>query len=331
MGGDHINNKAIIEKKIPVVFASNNDYVKYLSVTILSFLVNNVKNELYIYIFHRDISEENQRKLIEMVENRGGWIRLVNVKDYIIDNQWYIDGRITIESYYRILVPVILKEWDKVLYYDVDVVCNSDLNELYDLEIGESWIAGVVAQGNDNRAEYCREHLGISSDTYIYAGGIIFNNKVLREIEWLDICMTAMSEKGYFKWHDMDLLNMVCFGHIYYMNPKWNMTVGYLVNQKKVSDANALTLDMIDCYVIHYATAKPWLTEINDVNTFFWKYVNESPFGSEIIAAYRCISDTKVHFCTLCQEGCVSLLYILKCLMKASTERVERLLVWRKR
>lgn len=310
-------------KKIPIVFSSDNNYVKYLSIALKSVCEHNINNQFYIYIFHTNISNDNQIRLKEL-EDENNIIEFINVDGELDEQKLFVDSRITKEAYYRILIPQLLPEWDKVLYLDVDIICLRDVSVWYDIDIGNNWVGGVVCTGNENRAEYVRSHLGISEENYIYSGGIVINNKELRKIDWIGMCMQALEEKKYFKWHDQDLINMVCYGHIYFYDPKWNMTVGRLRKEKGVLSEQDITKEMIDCYIIHYATHKPWRSEMNVVMSYYWKYVNECPFTTEIMNDYRVISDCKAHFLQLCKEGEISLMHIVRCLMSALKERISK-------
>lgn len=118
---------------------------------------------------------------------------------------------------------------------------------------------------------------------------------------------------------------MLCYKHIYFFDPKWNMTVGRLRKEKGVLDERHLKKEMIDCYIIHYASPKPWKAEMSEIMSYWWKYVNDSPFVTEILQDYRSISDCREHFLDLCQKGEISLFYIMKCLMKALGQRIMKI------
>lgn len=136
------------------------------------------------------------------------------------------------------------------------------------------------------------------------------------------MCEQALDEKKYFKWHDQDLINMLCYKHIYFYDPKWNMTVGRMRKEKGGLNVKDLKKEMVDCYVIHYASPKPWRAEMCEIMTYWWKYVNDSSFATELVEDYYTISNTQGHFLDLCDQGKVSLACIMKCLVSALKERI---------
>lgn len=309
---------------IPIVFAVNNNYVKYVSVAITSIIRHkNVENKYLIYVFHSDITPENQSRLMQMSSDNVH-IECIDVSEKIDRALLYVDGRITEETYYRVLIPDILPQWDKVIYLDSDLICLSDIAPMLSIDMGTNEIAGVITVGNENRAEYTIEHLGIPSEKYINAGVLVFNNAVLRQKPFLQECYRLLKEKKYLKWHDQDLLNTLCFGRICFLDPKWNTTVLRLVKEKGYNSEREVQKKDLNCCIIHYASLKPWKSEMREVALPFWECVYDTPFAHDIICAYEEISDTKRHFKDMCTKGNTSLAFIIKCLMAGLECRLGR-------
>ena len=309
---------------IPIVFAVNDNYVKYVSVTITSIIRHKNKTDQYlIYIFHRDISAVHQEQLTQMSADNLQ-IECIDVNGKIDRSLLYVDGRITEETYYRILIPNILSQWDKVIYLDSDLICLSDIAPMLSVDMGTNEIAGVITVGNENRAEYTIEHLGIPSENYINAGVLIFNNAVLRQKPFLQECYRLLKEKKYLKWHDQDLLNTLCFGRIYFLDPKWNTTVLRLVKERDYSSEREVQKKDLDCCIIHYASVKPWKSEMREVTLPFWECVYATTFTHDIISAYDEIGDTKRHFKDMCAKGSISLGLIFQCLIAGLKNRIKK-------
>jgi len=109
-------------KIIPIVFASNNNYVPYLGVALYSLIKNSSKDYQYnIYIFYTDITDYNQKRL-ERMEAENVKIKCVDVTEYVKDKKVKIVGHFTIEAIYRLIIPYVIPQYDKVLYFDSDLV-----------------------------------------------------------------------------------------------------------------------------------------------------------------------------------------------------------------
>jgi len=316
----------VLRKQIPIAFAVNDNYLKYLSVVIASILNFQRQNEQYFfYILHRDISYEHQEILLKWGGKRKIQIKFINVSQMIDHSLCYVSGYVTEETYYRILVPELLTQWEKVIYMDCDIVCLSNLGDILDEMDKDSnvWLSGTMASRNDSRSDYCREHLGISSDTYIFAGMLLMNVTELRSIGFKERCYDFLREKKWLKQHDMDLINAVCYGHIQILKQCWHTTVGEIAYSKGKS-VKEVRVDELDCHMLHYATVKPWKTELCDVTLPYWKYVFESPFSTEIVEAYKNISDTKIHFTCMCEKGEISLGFLASMFLKSIKARINK-------
>lgn len=304
--------------KIPIVFSVNDHYVKYCSVALQSIIQNCSKdNFYYIYILYSQITENAKEKLSKMSSDNI-IIEYIDVHDKIDSELLFVDGHVTEETYYRILIPDVLSQWKKVIYLDVDIVCNVDIELLMEIDIAESLIAGVVTVGNENRKEYTLKYLNIPYETYINAGVLVFNNEEINRRfsgRFKYYCYEYLRKKKVLKWHDQDLLNVVCYPSIYYLDSRWNTSLLRIITEKNRNNIEEINKDDIArCYILHYASNKPWNSKITTVSTFFWLYAYNSPFCSEIISEYGRIYDVSANFYSMCNTGEVSLKQMLKCL-----------------
>lgn len=321
---DERDENEMTTNNIPIVFAVNDNYVKYVSVAISSIIYHRGETEEYwIYIFHSDITEIHQEQLNRLT-NDNVHVECMSVKGKINRELLYIDGRITEETYYRILIPSLLPQWDKVIYLDSDLVCLSNIAPMLSTDIGENHIAGVVTIGNENRAEYTWKHLGIPSDNYINAGVLIFNNAVLRKQPFLDNCYKLLKEKKYLKWHDQDLLNTLCFGKIYFLEPKWNTTVLRIMKEKGYDSEKQIRKEDLNCCILHYASVKPWKSEMKEVMLPFWESAYHALFTRDIVCAYEEISDTREYFKNMCASGKISLALLMNCVAVSLKARIKK-------
>ena len=320
------HDNKVAERIIPVAFAVNDNYLKYASVTIASILHYQKEDERYFfYILHRNICQKHQTVLKDWITAQGAFVEFINVREKIDSRLLYVSGYVTEETYYRILIPELLPEWEKIIYMDCDIICLSNLGDILDItEFDEdTWLAGTMASRNEGRNNYCMEHLGIPSDTYIFAGMLIMNVRKLNETRFREKCLDFLKEKKWLKQHDMDLINAVGYGHIQILDQYWHTTVGAIAYNAGIS-AELLKKKDINCCMLHYATLKPWTTELIEVTLPFWQYVFCTPFSTEISEAYREISDTKKHFSDMCKRNEISLAFLIDLFVVALKERLKR-------
>ena len=63
---------------------------------------------------------------------------------YILDKYLY-PNYITSESFYRLFMPAIFSQYDKMLYLDSDTIVCKDLSQLYNNDI-DNFYAGVIKE-----------------------------------------------------------------------------------------------------------------------------------------------------------------------------------------
>lgn len=273
---------------IPVVLAADNNYRYPLMVTLLSSLMNAKKNTKYQFIIL--VSDQFDMESMELINKLLKQYDMPEAAFYNMqDNYQNIEMQIKHISYatfYRLQLPELLKEVEKCIYLDVDVVVKKDLKEFFDIELGDNYIAGVKAAGYYYPEEKKTATISLLEidklDQYINAGVLLINLKKMRE-DKLTETFEKLLEKN-FPSQDQDILNAACYGHIKVLPLKYNAMTKYNVGIKD-------EYDRIECLhicytreewneacetpvIIHYADRwKPW----QDLRGIFvqewWKYI----------------------------------------------------------
>lgn len=95
----------------------------------------------------------------------------------------------SVETYYRLIIPEIMPDYEKVLYLDADMVTDADLAHLYDIDISRYMIAAAKDIESAGRVKidkdwnnYIKNELKISSVfDYFQAGVLVLNLKNLEK------------------------------------------------------------------------------------------------------------------------------------------------------
>ena len=106
-----------MHKIIPIVFATNDNYAKFVPVTIYSILANSSSDFNYeFYIFHSGLTQASQN----IIKNNQAYrqfanytVNFVDVCRYIESAGFYSQDRFSAEMWYRLLIPEILHKYDK--------------------------------------------------------------------------------------------------------------------------------------------------------------------------------------------------------------------------
>jgi len=272
-------------KTIPIAFCFDQNWELPAGVCLTSLLVNAHTDTFYdIFILHSDKSDFSESKIHELpirYENCRITFRCVG-KEF--ENAFEIRG-ITIATYYRLLIPEIVPEYDKIIYSDVDVIFRKDLARIFETtDLTDFYLAGVV----DPSPDALRYHKHIRSlnllpEEYVYAGNIILNSRLLREDGVVQKFIREVNHSKY-DCQDMDIINIVCKGKIKKIAPEFCLSMAVrecAVYQKKQSIYTQDELELsLKEGIVHYTGPKPWIKYCPDFD-IWWEYYRKSIFFNQ--------------------------------------------------
>ena len=170
---------------IPLVLSSDDKYALYLYTTMISLLQNKNKNTYYIFylLVPFKFSKKNVKKILSIAEKYICYIHFIKVNEKKFKYIKMHIHHITLPTYYRLLIGDLLpNEIDKCIYLDNDICVCKDLSELYNIDIKDNYLAGVVSPFFYFNEERNCKRLNISSmRQYLNAGMLIMNLKEIRK------------------------------------------------------------------------------------------------------------------------------------------------------
>jgi len=286
-----------------IALAAGEGYVPYLEVTLESLCQNASGNMDYdIVIFNKDISSKSRSLLKQAVRKYPHFsLRFIGVaplvEDYNLTVQGIID-HVTVETFYRFLILDVMKDYDKVLYLDCDLLVQDDISQLFDEDIGNCLVGAVIdadylSQLNNHgsrylnremaeseRLRYTRDVLGMSDPyKYFQAGVLMLNITELNKASSTEKLM-QMALRSEFIYMDQDILNKVCDGRVHFFDLSWNVQIAHRLGPGRLN----LIKEMAPAEVayeylasrqypriIHYSGAeKPWNQPDCDFATEYW-------------------------------------------------------------
>lgn len=259
-----------MKTEIPIFFAVDDAYIPFLAVTIQSLSEKiNKANVYYLRILYTNITEENQKEIMKY-QNDNIRIEFVNVSKSLekLEGKLLIRDYYSNATYYRILIPNLYPEYEKVLYLDSDIVILDDIAKLYNINIEKYLIGGVSEHWFRKHKEfqhYAEKVIGVSNyKKYINAGIMLMNLQKLRDAKFEDKFLHLLETVKYKFAQDQDYFNRICKGNIKYLNEHWNAS-GYLYNKSKPK-------------IIHYTVFKPWLYKDMPNSKYFWDIAKKTAF-----------------------------------------------------
>lgn len=273
-------------RKVPVVFAIDKNVVIPCGVTITSLLMNAKEDTCYdVFILCDEIHlGALDRKVLTdaFKDEERGTITFVDVGDAFRETEGMTSGHITKATYYRLAIPTVFPQFDKVIYADIDMIFQQDLSELYESSLqNDELVAAVLDLAIDDKFHFrsnLPSRVGKSEKDYFNAGFLVMNLKLMREEGIVD----AFHEHAKIKYeqNDQDILNIVCNGRVQILPSLYNFQLNHFSNymwgRKKVDISFK---GLFQKATLHYTwKTKPWNSlECVSYDTW-WHYYKMSPF-----------------------------------------------------
>ena len=267
-------------KTIPIFFAVDDGYVPYLAVTLQSMLKNASKSYNYeIRILYTNISEENKQKILKY-ENKKVTIEFVDLNLYLdeLQDKFYTRDYYTNTTYYRLFIPNLYPQYEKVLYLDCDIVVLGDISKLYNVDLEDNLIGAAHCEVMGlfkEFSEYAEKVVGMKSyKDYINAGILLMNLSEMRKIDFQSKFIYLLENIKFSVAQDQDYINRMCKGRIKYIDSSWEVEPHPTDFPRKEKDLN----------IIHYLLIyKPWHFDNVLYQEYFWEYAKQTEFYEQIL------------------------------------------------
>lgn len=256
--------------KIEIAVAINKNYLQHFFVLLESIKNNKSNFDSYIInVMHTNLN------IKEMSLLRDCFNGIFEFKFYEIANfqKSPISAHISIETYYRIILPNILsKNLNKVLYLDSDIIVNKNLADLWLVDI-KSYALGAVF---DHKVQTRKEELNIPNNfVYFNAGVLLINLDYWRKHNLSENLLKFIRNyPDKLLYHDQDAINALLYDQVYLLNDKWNVQTASF--ESKEIDEKVLKNPAI----IHFTGAsKPWhISNNNPYKSKYYQYLKLTPF-----------------------------------------------------
>ena len=245
-----------------IVLAGDRNYITQLETTIKSILYHN--RDIKIYILNQDIMPDWFRKPRKIARMLGSEIIDIKLPEQTVFQNWKKQAHISSVAYARYFIPDYIQE-DTVLYLDCDLIINDKLDNLFEQDIEEHYIAAI------------RDANGQGFNT----GVLLINNEKWRQEKLKErlieqsILTTKEVEEGRFEHFngDQTIFNQVLQDDWLELGRAYNLQVGHDVVALYNNWEEYLTFSD-QPVVIHFTIyRKPWTTLIaNRYRDLWWEF-----------------------------------------------------------
>lgn len=294
---------AFRENNIAIAVSCNEYYMPILGVMLSSLLTNGSPENNYDILVMRNKTKHDSENVIrymkmlkELVSRySNASIRFVDISGLIGRKKFFVRGNFTPETYFRLFLPQILKNYEKTLYLDADMVVCHDVAELYHMDLNGALLGAVrdpIISGSNKSPLYNKHEdmkkLGIKNIYDYFQAGVLLID--LKKISENGLCEQMIE---YASTHDCDLvdqdvLNLFCQGRVKYVDNKWNVDVNSIAMEVVPYAPAAMWKEYKEnrehAYIYHFAGAeKPWNNPGLDKADIFWRAARNTPWYEIIL------------------------------------------------
>ena len=236
----HYDNK----NSVHIAYGIDNNYARCMATSIASFCINNPNMQFTFHIMADGLTLNTKNKIEQLAKDYK-----INIYVYEINTNFLstlpTQIHLPMATYFRFILPLILKN-EKLLYYiDADIICLQNADELFDIKLGSNIIGAVPDLSWMNKKR--NKALNLTEHTYFNAGMLVIDIKKWNEFKTFEKVIRAIqSEPKKFRYLDQDALNLILTKHIQYLETKFNCIDTDSINKN-------------DIVLLHFAAhPKPW-------------------------------------------------------------------------
>lgn len=294
---DNLLLPAFPDNPVAIASSSSKEYAPYLAVFLQSIKAHISKEKKYDFIiFESTWPDYLREKFISLFRSDNFSIRFINPEPYIEGLDLYITAsHYKRECYYRILAPVLLKKFKKILFTDLDLIAQEDISILLEKEYLLGRTIGACTDPSFKKAyqeemtvadinikEYTNCVLKIKPEEYYNTGVLLIDVEKYLEQDAFNKIINLISN-NYFIYQEQCALNCFFRGKIATLPPEWNCQINNgTIFDKELNEKYLKKITKANIY--HFlGVNKVWFATTREKSDIWWKYARQTPFYEEII------------------------------------------------
>jgi len=269
-----------------IVCTIDDNYVEHCVVMLTSLFYNNKKSNFHVFILTNKLLDKNINCLETFFKWKKHSVEIINVDESLLKDA-PISGHLTLATYYRILIPLLLPiDIDRVLFLDSDLIVKESVDSFWDSEITN--FSHIAIQNMGDNLPFVKK-IGMPFTSKYFNAGILFINlKWWREKDVFSQCIDFISTKlNRITFHDQDVLNGVLVDCWLEYPLKFNAQSYVFFNNSNKSEFNKEENDALSSpVIIHYTgsgDSKPWYYNNRHLLKHeYYKYLDKTVFKNSI-------------------------------------------------
>lgn len=241
--------------------------------TVMQSILEHTDSRICFHILHDETLSSDNRCKLEKVARSGSSIvefHTIDEDDFsAVKNQM---SRFTIGAMFRCSLPELLPDLNRIIYLDADLFVNRDIKELWDVDVREYCLAGVVDEGVaiHNYSRILNKYPEIKKESYFNSGVLYMNLKKLREFGNLKkLVVDFLIDNPEADLPDQDALNVLFHDKVLYLDGSWNQFV--FMHRKD-------NVEKLDKAIFHYAGTLLRLYSHSQIDLEYFRTICRTPW-----------------------------------------------------
>lgn len=241
--------------------------------TVMQSILEHTDSRICFHILHDEtLSIDNKYKLEKVAHNGSSIVEFhkIDENDFsVVKNQM---SRFTIGAMFRCSLPELLPDLNRIIYLDADLFVNRDIKELWDVDVREYCLAGVVDEGVavHNYPRILNKYPEIKKESYFNSGVLYMNLKKIREFGNLKkLVVDFLIDNPEADLPDQDALNVLFHNKVLYLDGSWNQFV--FMHRKD-------NVEKLDKAIFHYAGTLLMLYSHSQIDLEYFRAICKTPW-----------------------------------------------------
>ena len=250
-----------MDNVINICYITDKNYFLPTLVSILSVAENCSESHINIYVICSDVSQKHI-KILRNLKSKNISIIVKNVENPYTDlgeKHIYVSRTALL----KFSVPNLFPNLDKILYLDSDILVCKDLENLYNIDLNNSYAA--VVSDMEAVSEY-KCHYKLELNNYFNSGVMLLNLQKIRKDNITQKFIELKSNEYQQQFMDQDVINRGFNNGVIFIEPKYNFMYSKLSQYSRESiaayyDVSVEEIDMIynsPCILHLTDYIKPW-------------------------------------------------------------------------
>lgn len=213
-------------QKIPVVWGIDKKYILQAFVVMRSILLHS-KEKYHFFILTADCIDKEIKELQCLLEKEYDCFEVTvkHIDSGCLKKARIFNAHLSEAAYFRLFIPEVICEYDKCIYLDCDIIVHGDLKELFEIDLGNHYLAGVkdchIIADTPREREHQRILGLLTRNKYINSGVLVMGLEKLRQDKMFSRFMEQIKKENWYE--DQDVLNVCCYPYIKILPLKYNL------------------------------------------------------------------------------------------------------------